>query len=172
MATHKLPVMDKTHLSTTLCSSREAQLRQALEKAGCRFTRQRAAVYDYLGATTSHPTAEQVFAAVRQVVPNISLATVYKALDALCAADLATKLPDGNGPTRYDGQSRPHYHLRCLKTGQIRDLPLAYDPDLMTKWAPNLIEELRRQGFVVIGHRLELVGHFEGDEPPCESGSK
>jgi Fur family peroxide stress response transcriptional regulator len=157
--------MGKKHYATTLCPSREAQLRRALEKAGCRFTRQRAAVYDFLSATTMHPTAEQVFAAVRQTVPNISLATVYKALDALCAANLAAKLADGTGTTRYDGHSEPHYHLRCLKTGEIRDLPLPYDPDLIARLAPHLVEELRRQGFQVIGHRLELVGRFDTPSP-------
>jgi Fe2+ or Zn2+ uptake regulation protein len=163
--------MAKKLVDTTLCPSREAQLRQALEKAGCRFTRQRAAVYDFLCSTTSHPTAEQVFAAVREVVPHISLATVYKALDALVATTLATKLADGTGKTRYDGQSQPHYHLRCLKTGQIRDLPLPYDPHLVARLAPDLIEELGRQGFQVIGHRLELVGQFEPAEPSaCPSG--
>jgi Fe2+ or Zn2+ uptake regulation protein len=156
--------MGKKTFHTTLCSSREAQLRQALEKAGCRFTKQRAAVYDFLCGTPAHPTAEQVFAAVRQVVPNISLATVYKALDALCCAALANKLADGSGTTRYDGESRPHYHLRCLKTGQIRDLPVPYDPQLVAKLAPDLIESLRRQGFQVVGHRLELVGEFAPSE--------
>jgi Fur family transcriptional regulator, peroxide stress response regulator len=145
-------------------------LRKALEKAGCRFTRQRAAVYDYLCSTKCHPTAEHVFAAVRQVEPKISLATVYKALDALVAAHLAAKLVDGCGTTRYDGQSEPHYHLRCLKSGQIRDLTLPYDPELLDKIAPHLVEELRRQGFQVVGHRLELVGQFQADEigpAPC-----
>ena len=41
-----------------------AELRQALEKAGWRFTRQRAAVYSYLCAVATHPTAEQVYLAV------------------------------------------------------------------------------------------------------------
>ena len=54
----------------------EAELRLALERAGWRYTRQRAAVFACLRSVTSHPTAEQVFAAVRQQIPNISLATV------------------------------------------------------------------------------------------------
>ncbi len=149
----------------TTCSSGEDLLRRALEKAGCRFTRQRAAVYDFLAATKSHPTAEQVFAAVRRSLPNISLATVYKALDALVAARLATKLTDEHGTTRYDSESRPHYHFRCLATGQILDLPLPYDPDLPVKLDPELIEALRRRGFEVTGHRLELVGRFTQSGP-------
>jgi Fur family peroxide stress response transcriptional regulator len=137
-----------------------AELRLALEKAGWRFTRQRAAVYSYLRSVATHPTAEQVYLAVREDVPNISLATVYKALEALVEVKLAAKLADAEGPSRYDCRSENHYHLRCLKTGQVRDLPLPYDPDLPVKLAPQLVDELRRQGFEITGHRLELFGRY------------
>ncbi len=139
----------------------EKGLRQALGQAGWRFTRQRAAVYAYLRSVDTHPTAEQVFAAVRQHVPHISLATIYKALEALCDARLAGRLADDSGPVRYDGRSEAHYHLRCERTGQVRDLPLSYDPTLLDKMAPGLAEELRRQGFEITGHRLELIGRFQ-----------
>src|SRR6516165_12440311 len=122
-----------------------AELRKALERAGWRFTRQRAAVYSYLRAVATHPTAEQVYLAVREDVPNISLATVYKALEALVEVKLAAKLADAEGPARYDCRSENHYHVRCVDTGQVRDLDVAYDPDLPAKLAPRLVEELRRQ---------------------------
>jgi Fe2+ or Zn2+ uptake regulation protein len=135
-----------------------ADLRAALEKAGWRFTRQRAAVFAHLRAVDSHPTAEQVFAAVRQQIPNISLATVYKALEALVDAGLAARLADAGGPAHYDGRPEPHYHLRCERTGQVRDLPLPYDPGLLDRLAPGLVAALEAQGFEVLGHRLEVVG--------------
>jgi Fe2+ or Zn2+ uptake regulation protein len=138
----------------------DAELRQALEQAGWRFTRQRAAVFAYLRSVQGHPTAEQVFQAVRQHIPHISLATVYKALDALVEARLAARLSHGVGPARFDGRRDAHYHLRCERTGQVGDLPLASDPELLDKIAPQLADQLRRQGFEITGHRLELVGHF------------
>jgi Fe2+ or Zn2+ uptake regulation protein len=153
--------MRKIRLDTPTGDSREAKLRDALEQAGWRYTRQRAAVFAYLCAVESHPTAEQVYNAVRREIPNISLATVYKALEALVDARLAGKLPNTEGPTRYDGHSEAHYHLRCTDTGEVRDLTLPYDPALFEKLAPHLLEDLRRQGFQVTGHRLELLGHFQ-----------
>jgi Fe2+ or Zn2+ uptake regulation protein len=142
------------------CTAADEALRRALERAGWRFTRQRAAVYAYLHSVDSHPTAEQVFAAVRQDIPHISLATVYKALEALVSAGVAARLADDAGAARYDGRSEAHYHMRCEGTGEIRDLPLPYDPQLLEKMAPELVESLRKQGFEITGHRLELVGHF------------
>ena len=138
----------------------DADLRRALEAAGWRYTRQRAAVFAYLRAAKGHPTAEQVFAAVRQHMPNISLATVYKALEALVDARLANRIAGDHGPTRYDGRSEPHYHLRCQRSGEVIDLPLPYDAHLLDKLDPQLVESLRAQGFEITGHRLELVGCF------------
>jgi Fur family peroxide stress response transcriptional regulator len=136
-------------------------LRHALESAGWRFTRQRAAVYEYLCAARCHPTAEEVFDAVRSQIPKISLATVYKALEALVDCQLANKLTSSDGPARYDLHDGEHYHLRCLKTGKVCDLPTPYDPYLIDKLDPNLLGDLRRQGFQVTGYRLEVIGQFE-----------
>jgi Fe2+ or Zn2+ uptake regulation protein len=143
------------------CAANEADLRGALERAGWRYTRQRAEVFAYLHSVESHPTAEQVFSAVRRHIPNISLATVYKALEALVDAGLAARLADNaGGPVRYDGRPEAHYHLRCERTGQVRDLNLPYDPLLLDRLAPDLVAELRRQGFEILGHRLEVLGRY------------
>lgn len=143
--------------------SDEEQLRAALESQGCRFTRQRVAVFEYLHSVHTHPTAEEVHVAVRDRLPHISLATVYKSLEALVACKLAAKLTYGNGPARYDCRSDNHYHIRCLKTGQVRDLPTSHDPALIDKLDPELVQSLRRQGFEVTDYRLELLGHFTVD---------
>lgn len=142
-------------------SKTDVLLRRALEQSGWRCTRQRTAVHEYLGSVASHPTAEEVFAAVRRQIPNISLATVYKALEALVDARLAFKLTSGAGPARYDGRTDAHYHLCCLKSGRIIDLPTRFDAELLDKLDPNLVGKLRRQGFRVSGYRLEVLGSFE-----------
>ncbi len=147
------------------CAIGDAEFRRTLEQAGWRCTRQRAAVFACLQAAECHPTAEQVFAAVRRRLPHISLATVYKALEALVGAGLAARIAHESGAARYDARSDAHYHLRCERTGEVRDLPLPYDPHLIEKLAPELVEALRREGFEITGHRLELVGRFRSSEP-------
>ncbi|MCS6976042.1 MAG: transcriptional repressor [Gemmatales bacterium] len=154
----------------TLPPEDEAVLRRALEEAGCRFTRQRAAVFAYLRSVKTHPTADEVYTAVRSVVPSISLATVYKSLEALVACRLAAKLP-GDGPARYDCRTDNHFHLRCLRTGQIRDLD-APPGSLLEKLEPEVLENLRRQGFHVTDYRLELLGYFEPDAASAVSSPR
>ncbi|MFO0891601.1 MAG: transcriptional repressor [Isosphaeraceae bacterium] len=136
-------------------------LRHSLESAGLRCTPQRLAVYSELCRIPHHPTAEEVFHAVRRQIPRISLATVYKALEALVEIGAASRLTADNasGSARYDARNEAHYHFRCLRTGDVHDLPTPFDPDLLSKLHPHLQQELRAHGFRVTGYRLELVGY-------------
>jgi Fur family peroxide stress response transcriptional regulator len=146
-------------------------LRTALEAAGWRCTRQRSAVYECLSRADCHPTAEDVYRGVKAALPRISLATVYKALEALTAAGLATKLTAGDGSARYDARSDDHYHLRCLRSGAVQDLATPFDPELVARLDPGLLRDLRRQGFHVTGYRLELLGYFDAADAPSRPRS-
>jgi Fur family peroxide stress response transcriptional regulator len=139
-------------------------LRSTLEASGWRLTRQRSAVYDHLREAYNHPTAEDVYQRVKTTIPSISLATVYKALDALVDCGLASRLVAANGSARYDARSDHHYHLRCLRSGVVEDVPTAFDPDLIAKIDPDLGPKLADKGFRVTGYRLELVGYYEENE--------
>jgi Fe2+ or Zn2+ uptake regulation protein len=138
-----------------------AVLRKAFEAGGFRCTPQRLAIYDHLSQADCHPTAEEIFHAVRPSIPKISLATVYKALEALVAIGVVSRLPspDDSGSARYDARSEEHYHFRCLRTGVVHDLPTRFDPALIAKLDPELTSQLERNGFHVTGYRLELIGY-------------
>lgn len=129
----------------------EVVLRDALEANGQRFTEQRAAVYRFLVGTDSHPSADEVFTAVRSAIPDISLATVYKSLETLVGCGLATKLTYGDGSARYDGRTDEHHHARCLSCGSVLDVPGKIEPQQIERLGP-------LSGFTVQGYRLELVG--------------
>ncbi|MSR22733.1 MAG: transcriptional repressor [Gemmatimonadetes bacterium] len=128
-------------------------LRSALEANGQRFTEQRAAVYRFLASTDKHPTADEVFLAVRSEISVISLATVYKNLETLVGCGLATKLAGADGSARYDGRTDPHHHARCLSCSGMFDVPGSLPPGELS--------ELRRSapGFQITGYRLELTGY-------------
>jgi Fur family transcriptional regulator, peroxide stress response regulator len=135
------------HRSTDL----DDRLRTALENSGQRFTEQRAAVYRFLHSTDRHPSADDVFTSVRDVIPDISLATVYKSLETLVSCGLATKLTYGDGSARYDARTDPHPHARCLACGKVRDLPGPLNADSLTGMG-------QLPGFAVEGLRVEVVG--------------
>ena len=126
-------------------------LRQALESNGQRYTEQRSAVYQYLVGTVVHPTADEVFTAVRARIPDISLATVYKALETLVGCGLAQKLTYGDGSARYDGRMDPHHHARCVVCGRVLDVSGQLPEGALGGRGT-------MAGFSVEGYRLELVG--------------
>jgi Fe2+ or Zn2+ uptake regulation protein len=130
----------------------DAALRNALESHGQRFTEQRAAVYRFLAATVDHPTADEVYTAVRAHIVDISLATVYKALETLVTCGLATKLTYGDGSARYDARTDEHIHSRCLRCGAVRDVQSASVGGPLPAIRPT-------DGFHVEGYRLEVVGY-------------
>ena len=137
--------------ATPVGTPSEVVLRSALEGKGQRYTEQRAAVYRFLLGTVLHPTADEVFTAVRLEIPDISLATVYKSLEALVGCELAGKLTYGDAAARYDARTDPHPHARCTVCGTVLDVPGRIDERLLAGLGPV-------RGFTVEGYRLELVG--------------
>lgn len=134
-------------------SASDLRLREALEESGQRFTEQRAAVFRYLASTDVHPTADEVFLAVRKTLPAISLATVYKSLETLVGCGLAVKLSYADHSARYDGRTDPHHHARCVVCECVLDLP--------GEISRGEIDALRGTAgsFTVTGYRLELSGY-------------
>jgi Fur family transcriptional regulator, peroxide stress response regulator len=129
----------------------DTTLRAVLESNGQRFTEQRAAVYRCLSATQEHPTADEVFTAVRSQIADISLATVYKALETLVSCGLAKKLTYGDGSARYDARTDEHFHARCLRCGSVRDVQSSDILGPLPQIHPT-------DGFEIAGYRLEVVG--------------
>lgn len=98
------------------------RLAEILKTKKLKVTPQRLAIYKVLYETTAHPTAEDIYTALRKSHPTMSLATVYKTLDALKKADLATELNVGDDSSRYDANIKSHPHMVCLECGQVMDL--------------------------------------------------
>ena len=68
-----------------------------------------------------HPTAAEVFVEVRKYYPQLSLATVYRNLDALCERGDLSPLTLDSG-TRFCLGASPHHHIVCRKCGAVRDV--------------------------------------------------
>ena len=154
------PAKERDEALSVIGTPSNQELRRLLEQAGCRFSSQRAAVLAFLLTSERHPTAEEVYHAVREQWSRISLATVYKSLESLTHAGLATRLVGDDGAARYDGRGEQHYHLRDVSSGEVRDLPVPFDPGLLEKLSPGLLEKLEQAGFAASGYRLEVLGRF------------
>jgi len=106
-------------------------LARKLADSGLRSIPQREVVFDVLLKKRDHPTADEVYARVRQDMPTISLATVYNCLETLVQCNLVRAVNFERGPTRYCPNLRPHAHFHDEQTGATYDIDLP--PNLLEK---------------------------------------
>ena len=116
-----------------------------------RNTRQREVVLEAVRSTMDHPTADWVHRRARRRVPRISLGTVYRNLKLLAEAGLIREIHAGGQSVRFDGNTGPHHHVRCVRCGRVNDLEVALDTRREQRAARDL-------DFEVLGHHVEIQG--------------
>ncbi len=124
---------------------------------GVAVTEQRRAIFAALATTRVHPSAEQLFVMVRDKLPNLSLATVYKNLEALRAVGAVADVNALHEEGRYEavlpgtGAGGPHQHLVCVSCKKVLDLHLERLADLS-------VGTREAQGFEVRAVRVQVEG--------------
>jgi Fur family peroxide stress response transcriptional regulator len=101
-----------------------ALLSEQLKACDVRPTPQREVVLKVILEKRDHPTADEVFARVKTVMPSISLATVYNCLETLVSCGLVRSVNFERGPTRYCPNLHPHAHFHDVETGSTHDIDL------------------------------------------------
>ena len=83
-----------------------------------RNTKQRKLVLDAVRQSYNHPTAEEIYNAVRAQDDKISRGTVYRNLNLLADAGeiLSIKTPGGS---RFDRTIEPHAHIICTSCSRV-----------------------------------------------------
>jgi Fur family ferric uptake transcriptional regulator len=125
-----------------------------------RRTEQLSAVHDVVHRAHDHPSADEVFARVRQRLPHVSLGTVYRNLQKLAALQQLRIVQLANRAARYDGMLEAHDHFLCEQCGELTDL-------LQRDSKPEL-GHLDRQGYAVSSRSLTFYGLC----PSCRSTSR
>ena len=101
--------------------------------ATLKYSKQRESIRDFVRNCHEHPTADNVYAGIKEEFPNISLGTVYRNLSLLAELGEIQKISTGSGADRFDGNTAPHYHFVCRDCGAVSDMdiyphPLFQDP--------------------------------------------
>ena len=80
-----------------------------------------------------HVTANEVYEFIKEAYPTIGKGTVYRNLDILVEEGELRKVEVPNGPNRFDFTLKNHYHVRCIKCGEIFDVDMDQIPDLLER---------------------------------------
>ena len=80
-----------------------------------------------------HVTANEVYEFIKRSISNNWKGTVYRNLDILVEEGALRKVEVPNGPNRFDFTLKNHYHVRCIKCGEIFDVDMDQIPDLLER---------------------------------------
>lgn len=101
--------------------------------------RKRNAILACLRRTDRHPSAEAVYAQLKQEYSDLSLGTVYRNLSLFKEQGLITSLGAVNGVERFDGNVAPHVHFVCSSCDAIVDLPGLTVPETLSSAAASQV---------------------------------
>lgn len=118
-----------------------------------RVTRQRRIILEELRKAGRHPTACELYDAVKRRVPSISLATVYRNLELMAEKGLLQSIVTDGRQKRFDANPEVHYHAHCTRCGALLDIGL--NPEIFSLLRDKM--EISEH-FEVQGVRIEVLG--------------
>jgi len=134
------------------------QLEEGCRRNGLAMTVQRRVVLDALAERTDHPSADQLYDAVRGRLRGISRTTVYRVLETLVGIGVVQKISNPESKARYDADTVRHHHIHCIHCQKIHDI---HNPAFDLIQLPTETEA----GFTMIDYSI----NFSGICPDCRS---
>jgi Fur family transcriptional regulator, peroxide stress response regulator len=111
------------------------------------------AVLDTVQAVHNHPTAQEIYEAVKRLRPNIGLASVYRILHHLVEQGYIREVRRSDDCTGYDGRVSRHDHAVCTNCGALLDVPV----DIIVS-SESLEQAARAVGIELGSYEVRLYG--------------
>jgi len=127
----------------------------------CRKTSQRELILQELQQNSQHITADELFGLVREKMPKISLATVYRNLELLVESGVIGRLEIRGREMRFDYDPAAHDHVVCVKCHRVENVFLGAEKE-------NYPSHAIADGYIITGCRVEFVGLC----PRCQEKTK
>lgn len=100
----------------------DRDLSDRLRLCGVSLTLQRLVIARVLLSRPVHLTADQVWARAKELMPDVSRATVYNTLDLFERSGLLRRLIIDAEKVVFDSNTAPHHHLYDASTGEVIDI--------------------------------------------------
>ncbi|MDR1866988.1 MAG: transcriptional repressor [Treponema sp.] len=88
-----------------------------------KHSKKRDAVLQTVRSTKEHPSARSIYRALKPIISDLSLGTVYRNLVILKHEEQIKSIGIIDGEERFDGDVMPHSHVICMHCGLIQDIP-------------------------------------------------
>lgn len=136
-----------------------SELKEQLNTVGYKLTPQRKAILDILLHNgCKHLTSEEIYTLVRDRMPSIGIATVYRTLPLLEKMGYLNRVFLDDGFVRYEvcsqEENHSHHHLICTQCGAVSEIRV------------DMLDDLEKQiqattGFFVMNHSVKFYGFCE-----------
>jgi Fe2+ or Zn2+ uptake regulation protein len=101
---------------------RDTYVSDLLRARGQRVTPQRLVIHRVLRERDQHVTADEVLAAVGDVLPGVSLPTIYATLELFEEVGVVRRVASRGSAVVYDTRVEDHHHLVCRRCGGVWDV--------------------------------------------------
>jgi len=129
------------------------RLEEHLRKEHLKSSSQREDILRIFYNSGKHLTAEELYDICRESIPNIGIATIYRAIKLFSSIGICKEIVIDDGITRYEinDDNAHHDHLICTRCGIFIEI---VSPE---------IEKIQKKisdsyGFELVNHRLNLYG--------------
>ena len=100
------------------------ELKEHLEKEGIHPSYHRLKILEYLMSHRTHPTVERIHNELSKEIPTLSKTTVYNTLNLFVSKGIVQELTIEEKEVRYDADTKPHAHFKCIECGCVYDVAL------------------------------------------------
>jgi len=125
--------------------------RDVCAEHGIAVTHQRQVLFEVMQGMHGHPSPEEIYARVKQKIPAISLATVYKNIHLFVESGVLREVSLHHGTQRVEMNREEHHHMVCSKCKTISDID-EKELGLLTK------RKRLPGGFLVERYSVDVIG--------------
>lgn len=104
-------------------------LLERMRDNGLKLTPQRRLICRLVAENDAHPTVEELHELATEIMPGVSLKTVYSTLYELAGLEAIRLVNVGTGGFRVESNLAPHSHFVCRRCGRVVDLPMSPDAE-------------------------------------------
>lgn len=124
-----------------------------LKKNKMFFTKERTKLLDFIFEQQGHFSADELMFEVQKADIKVSRATLYRSLNQMVDAGILSESDFGHGHTHYEVAigSKPHVHLICTDSGDVREV-------FSQKLEDALNDLARKEGFKIKRYKIQVFG--------------
>lgn len=116
---------------------------EVYKNLGLKLTPQRLAILEYLENNKEHPSAEDIYNALKPKFPSMSFATVYNTLEILTQKGIIKEIIVDPYKKRFDPFIHPHHHFICKRCKRVFDVEIEISLSLPDEFKEYEVEDFQ-----------------------------